>query len=85
MRVKLFRREAALEIFRRVKFRGYSFDFESVMIARDLGLEVMEVPIRWAHQEGSKVVLWRDATRAVVDLLSLRLVGRRGRLRLRAD
>jgi dolichyl-phosphate beta-glucosyltransferase len=55
------------------------------MIARDLGLEVMEVPIRWAHQEGCKVVLWRDATRAVVDLLSLRLVGRRGRLRLRAD
>jgi dolichyl-phosphate beta-glucosyltransferase len=81
---KLFRREAAREIFRRVKLDGYGFDFESLMIARDLGLEVAEVPIRWAHQDGSKVVLWRDAPRALVDLLRLRLMGRRGRLRPRA-
>lgn len=82
---KLFRREAAREIFRCVKLDGYGFDFESLMIARDLGFEVAEVPIRWAHQEGSKVVLWRDAPRALVDLLWLRLMGRRGRLRPRAD
>jgi dolichyl-phosphate beta-glucosyltransferase len=79
---KLFRRDAAREIFRRVKLAGFSFDFESLMIARDLGFEVVEVPIRWAHQEGSKVVLWRDAPRALTDLLWLRLIGRRGRLRL---
>jgi dolichyl-phosphate beta-glucosyltransferase len=82
---KLFRREAAWEIFRRVQLTGFSFDFESLMIARDLGFEVVEVPIRWAHQEGSKVALWRDAPRAVIDLLWLRLIGRRGRLRLWAD
>jgi dolichyl-phosphate beta-glucosyltransferase len=82
---KLFRRAAAREIFRRVKLKGYSFDFESLMIARDLGLEVVEVPIRWAHQEGSKVALWRDAPRAVIDLLWLRLIGRRGRLRPLVD
>ena len=82
---KLFRREAARQIFRCVKLDGYGFDFESLMIARDLGLEVAEVPIRWAHQDGSKVVLWRDAPRALVDLLRLRLMGRRGRLRRRAN
>jgi dolichyl-phosphate beta-glucosyltransferase len=79
---KLFRREAAQAIFRRVKLSGYGFDFEALMIARDLGLEVAEVPIRWAHQQDSKVVLWRDAPRVLFDLLRLCLIGRRGRLRL---
>jgi dolichyl-phosphate beta-glucosyltransferase len=82
---KLFRREAAREIFRRVKLAGYGFEFESLMIARDLGLAVVEVPIRWAHQEGSKVALWRDGPRAFADLLWLRVLGRRRRLRLRSD
>jgi dolichyl-phosphate beta-glucosyltransferase len=82
---KLFRREAAREIFRRVKLSGYGFDFEALMIARDLGFEVAEVPIRWAHQEDSKVVLWRDAPRVLLDLLRLRIMGRRGRLRALGD
>jgi dolichyl-phosphate beta-glucosyltransferase len=82
---KLFRREAAQAIFRCVKLDGFGFDFESIMIARDLGLAVAEVPIRWAHQDGSKVVLWRDAPQALLDLLRLRLMGRQGRLRPRAS
>ena len=34
---KMFRRDAAREVFSRCKIDGFGFDFESLMIARDLG------------------------------------------------
>ncbi len=77
---KMFKREAAQEIFRRCKLDGFSFDFEALMIARDLGYRIDEVPIRWAHQEGSKVVLLRDGPRMLRDLVKLRMRGKKARL-----
>lgn len=82
---KLFRQDAARDVFRRCKLDGFSFDFEALMIARDLGYGIAEIPIRWRHQEGSKVKLLRDGTRMVIDLVRLRLMGKRGRLEPRAD
>lgn len=80
---KMFTREAARTIFSRCKLDGFSFDFEALMIARDLGYQVDEVPIRWMHQEGSKVVLLRDGPRMLRDLVKLRLTGKRARLAVR--
>ena len=77
---KMFRREAAREIFSRCKLDGFSFDFEALLIAHDLGYRIDEVPIRWAHQEGSKVVLMRDGPRMLRDLVKLRLRRRRASL-----
>ena len=77
---KLFTHDATQEIFSRCKLDGFSFDFEALMIARDLGLKIEEIPIRWAHQEGSKVVIWRDAPKALYDLIKLRLLGKKRRL-----
>lgn len=77
---KLFKLKVAEDVFGRCKLNGFSFDFEALMIARDLGHKIAEVPIRWAHQEGSKVVIWRDAPKAFYDLIKLRLMGRKRRL-----
>lgn len=81
---KMFTAEASREIFRRCTLDGFSFDFEALMIARDLGYRIDEVPIRWRHQEGSKVVLMRDGPRMLRDLVKLRLKGKRARLEVRA-
>ncbi len=77
---KIFTRVASQEVFSRCKLDGFSFDFEALMVARDLGYRIDEVPIRWSHQEGSKVVLLRDGPRMLRDLVRLRLKGRRARL-----
>lgn len=82
---KLFRSEVAKEVFSRSKRDGFSFDFEVLMIARDLGYTIAEVPIRWSHQEGSKVVMWRDVPKSLFDLLRLRLLGRKRRLALNPE
>lgn len=82
---KMFTRDAAKEIFRRCTLDGFSFDFEALMIAFDLGYRIDEVPIRWAHQEGSKVVLMRDGPRMLRDLAKLRMGGKRRRLAARQN
>jgi dolichyl-phosphate beta-glucosyltransferase len=82
---KLFTHKASRGIFSRLKMAGFSFDMEALMIARDLGYRIDEIPIRWSDQEGSKVVLWRDAPKVLRDLFAMRLMGRKRRLQVRDD
>lgn len=77
---KMFTKKACQDVFARCKLNGFSFDFEALMIARDLGYRIDEVPIRWFHQEGSKVVFWRDYPRSFKDLISLRMKGKKKRM-----
>jgi dolichyl-phosphate beta-glucosyltransferase len=79
---KMFKRDVAYDIFRRCKVEGFGFDFEALMIAKDLGYRIDEVPIRWRHQAGSKVSIVRDGTRMLLDLMKLRLKGKKRRLEL---
>ena len=52
---KLFRAQAAREIFSRQKLDGFSFDVEDLVIARLLGHCAIEVPVIWNNVDGTKV------------------------------
>lgn len=80
---KLFRREAAREIFSRCHLDNFSYDFEALLVARDLGLPIAEIGVRWRHIEGSRLRPFRDGLNAIRDLLKLRALGRAGRLRVK--
>lgn len=82
---KLFEKSVSDEVFSRCKLDGFGFDFESLMIARDLGYRIAEVPIRWSHQEGSKVTLMRDGPKMIWELLKLRSTSRTRRMAVRED
>ncbi len=69
---KLFTRGAAQNIFGRCRIDNFSFDVEVLFLGRELGYGIKEVPIRWAHQEGSKVRFVRDAIRMVKTLFRIR-------------
>jgi len=56
---KLFEAGAAREIFSRQRIEGFGFDVEDLFIARLLGYPAVEVPVRWANVEGTKVSLLR--------------------------
>lgn len=73
---KLFRGDVAEQVFSRCRLDGYGYDFEALMLARAFGHEIAEVPVRWRHQEGSKVRLLRDGVKMLWDLLILRLTFR---------
>jgi dolichyl-phosphate beta-glucosyltransferase len=78
---KLFRGDAAREIFRRQLAEGFGFDAEVLFIARHLGYRVLEIPVRWNHVEGTKMRLFSDTLRMVTDLVTIRGNQLRGRYR----
>jgi dolichyl-phosphate beta-glucosyltransferase len=76
---KCFRREAALEICRRMTRERFGFDVEMLYLARRLGYRVREVPVIWRHSPQSRVRLLRDALSMLVDLGRIRWYALRGR------
>ena len=69
---KLFQAHAAARIFERQRIDGFGFDVESLYIAHLLGFRVIEVPVRWAHSDGTKVRMLRDSTKMFLDVLLVR-------------
>jgi dolichyl-phosphate beta-glucosyltransferase len=64
---KMFRREVATAVFSRQKIVGFAFDVEILFIARRLSLSIIEVPVNWVAQPGSKVNLVTDSLRMLWD------------------
>ena len=69
---KLYRADAARQIFSRQKQDGFSFDVEDLLIARRLGVRAVEVPVRWANVEGTKVRL-SQGIKSFLDLVRIRM------------
>lgn len=78
---KLFQAQAAREIFRRQLLDGFGFDVEALVIARELGYKVIEVPVRWDDVRGTKVSLIRGVN-AFLDPLRVQRNRWRGRYRV---
>ena len=76
--LKGFRRGAAEAVFHRARVDGFAFDAEALWIARRLGIEVVEVPVRAEERQGSKVRLGGDALRMVADVWKVRRAAGRG-------
>lgn len=76
---KLFSQKAARDIFGRAKLDGWGFDFETMMVARDLGYPIIEVGVRWRHMEGSKFEPMKEAPKMLKQLFVLRMAGKKKR------
>lgn len=70
---KLFERGVGRELFAAQKLDGFAFDVEVLLLAKERGYDVREVPIVWYHAPNSKVSPVTDATRMFGDLVKLRL------------
>jgi dolichyl-phosphate beta-glucosyltransferase len=69
---KAFRRDAAQLIFPLQKIERWGFDPEILFLARRAGLRVKEVPVLWAHSEGTRLHPFRDGMRMFWELLRIR-------------
>ncbi|MCW3063032.1 MAG: hypothetical protein JWN32_204 [Solirubrobacterales bacterium] len=68
---KVLRREVVRDILPRLSERGFLFDVDLLLTARDLGYRVVEVPTVWVDQEGSRVRPVADSRRMGASLLAL--------------
>jgi hypothetical protein len=69
---KAFRRDAAQRIFPRQKIERWGFDPEILFLGRRLGLRAVEVPVVWAHSEGTRLHPFRDGLRMFGDVMRIR-------------
>jgi dolichyl-phosphate beta-glucosyltransferase len=74
--LKGYTADAARAVFSRVSIAGFGFDLECLFIARQLGLRVDQIPVRFRYQdEPSTVRFLRDAGTMATDLARIRWRG----------
>ena len=69
---KLFTQKAARDLFGRARLDRFAFDVEVLLIAYRRGYSVVEVPVNWTHQPGSRINVLADGVRMAADLLRVR-------------
>jgi glycosyltransferase involved in cell wall biosynthesis len=69
---KAFVREPSLIVFEQQRIERFGFDPEILFLARRHGLRTAEVPVRWAHDPGTKVHMIPDSLQMFGDLIHIR-------------
>jgi dolichyl-phosphate beta-glucosyltransferase len=69
---KAFSRRSAQVLFSLQQIEGWGFDPELLFLARRFDLKVVEVPVAWAHREGTRLNPVRDGIRMLGEMLRIR-------------
>lgn len=69
---KAFTRTSAQAIFPLQTIERWGFDPELIFLAQRLGYRVEEVPVAWAHREGTRINPLRDGIRMLGEMLQIR-------------
>ncbi len=79
---KCFRADVAEDIFQQQTLNGWSFDIETLYLARRKKLRVTEIPIHWYFDADSKVNAVRDAMNMISDIFRIHTNALRGKYRI---
>ncbi len=69
---KAFSRRAANAIFPLQKVERWGFDPELLYLAQKLGFKTVEVPVAWAHRDGTRLSPLRDGLQMVGEMFRIR-------------
>ncbi|OGG02476.1 hypothetical protein A2W14_01585 [Candidatus Gottesmanbacteria bacterium RBG_16_37_8] len=70
---KAFSTDAKDVLFPKLKINSWGFDAELLFLGRIKGFEFVEVPVIWSDDRRSKVKIWKDLPKSLIDLFSIRL------------
>ena len=65
---KLFNKNYAKSIFRRISSYRFSFDVELVLLLKKKNIKIIELPVNWVHKSGSKLNIFYDMPLMLYDL-----------------
>jgi glycosyltransferase involved in cell wall biosynthesis len=69
---KAFTRRATQLIFPLQNVERWGFDPELLYLGRKFGLVMVEVPVTWAHREGTRISPFRDGLHMVAEMVKIR-------------
>jgi glycosyltransferase involved in cell wall biosynthesis len=75
---KAFRMSVCRPLIEAATVDRFGFDVELLYLAFRAGLNLKEIPVRWDHNEGSKVTLFSDSFKMVNEVNLIRQQARRG-------
>ncbi|HSE19217.1 MAG TPA: dolichyl-phosphate beta-glucosyltransferase [Pyrinomonadaceae bacterium] len=75
---KAFRMSTCRPLIKAATVDRFGFDVELLFLAFRAGLNLKEIPVRWDHNEGSKVTLFTDSFKMVNEVNLIRQQARRG-------
>jgi len=75
---KAFRMSVCRPLVEAATVDRFGFDVELLYLAFRAGLRLKEVPVRWDHNEGSKVTLFSDSFKMLNEVVLIRQQARRG-------
>ncbi len=77
--LKAFRGDAGRDIFGRQRINRWSYDSETLFLARRLDYQVLEIPVKWHHEEASKVKTAGAVFSSFRELLAIRVYAALGK------
>ena len=75
---KAFRMSVCRSLAETATIDRFGFDVELLFIAHLAGLRLKEIPVRWDHNEGSKVSVLRDSRRMINEVRLIRRQAKKG-------
>lgn len=75
---KAFRMSVCRPLVEAANVDRFGFDVELLYLAYKAGLRLKEIPVRWDHNEGSKVSVMSDSFKMLNEVASIRQQARRG-------
>lgn len=69
---KALRQPAAKAVFPLQRIEGWGFDPEVLFLAQKMGLMIAEVPVLWAHDDGSRIHPLADGAKMIADMIRIR-------------
>jgi glycosyltransferase involved in cell wall biosynthesis len=75
---KAFRMDVCRPLIEAATVDRFGFDVELIYLAYKAGLRLREIPVRWDHNEGSKISLFSDSFKMLNEVGLIRQQARRG-------
>ena len=69
---KLYPKKIAKKIFSKLKEKGFAHDIEIVLLAKKLGFNIKELPVKWKHKNNGKINLIKDSLKIFWSLVKLK-------------
>ncbi len=69
---KMFRREIIDPLFSRMSIHRFGFDLEILYLAHKMGYRIKEGPVSWRHIKGSKINLFVDSLKMLINIFQVR-------------
>ena len=70
---KVYHKNYAKYLFKKMKITRYAHDVEIILILKNIGIIVKELPVKWIHRPDSKINIIPDSFKMLLDLFILRL------------